>query len=189
MYPTVEFDVYCMPPRRKFPVAGWVIWIQAPLVRLWHEPNMLKPVGKLGDTWANRLGDEYVYRVNKFRELFGMAKPKISNDWQIAWVHVDLTPEQKSAYRAWDLEDVDVLNLWAGYLSAGYKVNTAHNPDNGQYSTSIICRTEGDANAGKGVTGYANDLINSMRIAFYKVSVILPPRWGDYAPPGGDDIG
>jgi hypothetical protein len=32
-------------------------------------------------------------------------------------------------------------------------------------------------------------LRDAIRVVVYKTSVILPEVWGEYAPPGGDDIG
>jgi len=185
----VSAAVYNRVPNRCDRQAIWSIWVQAPLRRVFIEHDLVRITTSTGDTFANRMADEYLFRVNMFRGVFGMAKPKVREDWQIEWVHVDLTPEQKGQYRAWDVDDEDVMMLWAEALSGGYKVNTAYNVSNSQFSTSIICRIEGHANVGMGVTGYANDLVNSIRVAFFKATVVLPPAWSLYAPAGGDDVG
>jgi hypothetical protein len=145
-----------------------------------------------GGTLARRLGEkgqEFFERCQIFRETFGMPKKKAREAWETQWVHVDMTPDQKGQYKTWDLEDDDVWELWGSYLAQGYKMNGVYIADSSSYQVSIICRDDDSVNAGMGVSAYAKDLKDAVRVALYKAEVILPPNWSEYKTPGGDDIG
>jgi len=118
-----------------------------------------------------------------------MAGKQKKETWQTEWIHVEMTPEQKGEYRAWDLEDDDVIELLGGMLSGGHKLTCNYNQTNSTYQASLICNGEKEANTGKGVSGYAAELRDAIRVVVYKTAVILPDVWEEYTPPGGNDIG
>jgi len=133
--------------------------------------------------------EEFEIRLVMFRRRYSMAQKSKKETWQTDWVHVELTPEQKGEYRAWDMENEDVMELLGGLLSGGYKLTCNYNTTNSTYQASLICNGEKDTNTGKGVSGYAALLNDAIRVVVYKTTVVLPDNWADYQPPGGNDIG
>lgn len=118
-----------------------------------------------------------------------MAKKKTREAWQTNWIHVDLTPDQKGQYRAWDMEPSDIIDSLGGMLSGGYKLTCNYNHTNSTYQASLICSDEDSVNAGCGVSGYASNMWDAISVVSFKALVVLPEKWADYQPPGGSDIG
>jgi len=177
------------PPQSWWGAAHWRTWVWFPLVRIPYELGVGFQHRQQALSFVDSATREFAHRVGLFREVFGMAGKKQREAWQTEWVHVDMTPEQKGLYRAWDYETEDVVEALGGYLSGGYKLTCNYNQSNSTFQASLICNAEKETNSGRGVSGYAATLWDAIRVAVYKVVVILPDDWRDYQPPGGNDIG
>lgn len=176
-------------PNERWVVSDWRRWVWLPIMTL---PGLLREGSKFPKSQlvhAQSRVEEFRKRCDLFRERYGMAKPKQKESWQTDWIHVDMSPEQKGEYRAWDFELEDVLESLGGYLSGGYKLTCNYNSSNSTYQASLICNGEKEVNEGRGVSGYAATMIDAIRVVTYKVVVMLPNDWKEYEPPGGNDIG
>lgn len=167
----------------------WDTWVWFPLRRIPKELNAGFIYRQQALAFVSSAVENFDYRARVFREVHKMAGKKQREAWQTEWVHVDMTPEQKGEYRAWDFETEDVVEALGGFLSGGYKLTCNYNTSNSTFQASLICNAEKETNSGRGVSGYAATLWDAIRVAVYKVVVILPDDWADYKAPGGNDIG
>jgi len=181
--------VWYLVPDKDDSAAVWKRWLWDALVDLYEPTRQYGYKGQSAAASVLRRAELFQDRMDKFKENFGMATKKKREAWQTEWLHLDLTPEQKGSYRAWDLSEQDIIYTLGGFLSGGYKLTCNYNYQNSTYQASLICTEEGGVNSGMGVSGYAKEIWDAVAVLIFKVSVILPEKWTDYEAPGGDDIG
>src|SRR5262245_61305794 len=100
--------------RTRFTPPQWKRWVFQPVRRLAVELRRegIHPSVQLR-YYEARL-DNLLDAFDLFRERYSMAKPRTAEAWQTAWVKVDMTEAQKASFRAWDLSEQDVIEVWAG---------------------------------------------------------------------------
>lgn len=152
-------------------------------VRHWSkQPQMI-------EASVRRSFDEYRSSANILRECVGVAKKTFENsDWK-GFVNVNLSPEQKESYAAWDIQDSDVWDGLASYGEKGYKFTLTHNKQNDNWVATYVGTADAGKNAGWAVTGFAKDPYNAARVLLFKVSSVLPDVWKDYKGTELDEIG
>lgn len=132
---------------------------------------------------------QYRETADKLREEIGVAKKAFENsDWK-GFVNVNLSPEAKEAYAAWDIEDSDVWDGLASYGEKGYKFTLTWNKQNSNWVATYVGTADAGKNAGWAVTGFAKDPYNAARVLLFKVSSVLPEVWKDYKGTELDEIG
>lgn len=189
MFKPIGYKAYHTKPKTSWSKRAWYTWVWAPVWACAYEMQEGYFTGVASARFVTEKGTEFFERCEYFREVYGMKKKASKEAWETTWVHVDLTPDQKGEYKAWDLEEVDMWVLWGSYLAQGYKTNEVYIASSSSYQASLICRDDDSVNSGMGVSAYARELRDAVRVVLYKAEVILPPKWGDYKSPGGDDIG
>jgi len=138
---------------------------------------------------VRRSFERYHETANVLRECVGVAKKTFDNaDWK-GFVNVNLSPEQKEAYAAWDIADADVWDGLATYGEKGYKFTLTFNKGNSNWVATYVGTAEAGKNSGWAVTGFAKDPYNAARVLLFKVSSVLPDVWKDYKGTELDDIG
>lgn len=137
----------------------------------------------------NRYTQEYYDMATKLKKTLA-SKPK--GDAEFLWrgfINVNLTSEQKEAYKTWDVQDNDVWDGLATYISAGYKVSLSFNKQNDKYNCTGTGQTACGSNSGWAVSSFANTPYEAVRVWLFKVSAVLPDVWDDYEVGDADDIG
>lgn len=105
------------------------------------------------------------------------------------FVNVNLTAEQKEAYRAWDIVDDDVWDGIAQYAVADHKFSLSYNKQNESYNATATATADHPYNAGWAVSAYGSDPYNALRVLLYKLSAVLPDNWAEYQAENRDDFG
>jgi hypothetical protein len=118
------------------------------------------------------------------------SKPKKQEEfvWK-GFVNVNITADQKEAYKAWDVQDDDVWDGMAQYITAGYKVSLSYNKQNDKFNCTGTGQPESGVNSGYAVSAFANTPYEAVRVWLFKVATILPDDWSQHQNGDADDIG
>lgn len=120
-----------------------------------------------------------------------LASGKVSRkefEWK-GFINVNLTADQKEAYRAWDIADDDVWDGIASYATAGIKIQLSFNKQNDKFNCTGTGQPESGDNSGYAVSAFGNSPYNAARVWLFKLSCVLPDVWTDFVGAADDDIG
>ena len=115
-------------------------------------------------------------------------KKQVEFQWK-GFINVNLTAEQKAAYKGWDVQDDDVWDGISTYCAAGYKINLSYNKANDKFNCTGTGQPDTGTNNGFAVSAFANSPYEAARVWLFKVSTILPDDWSTFSNGEVDDIG
>lgn len=137
----------------------------------------------------NRTTGELYIVASKLKKAIA-SKPSARKEFEWkGFINVDLTSDQKEAYRAWDIQDSDVWDGIATYAQSGVKVQLSYNKQNDKFNCTGTGQPDAGDNSGYAVSAFGRTPYDAARVWLFKVSSVLPDVWTDYAGADGDDIG
>lgn len=93
------------------------------------------------------------------------------------FVNYVLSEEDKTAFKAWDVDDHDLWLLLATDIQIGYKLSVSYNKQNDTFSATYMCNDPGSQNAGYCLSAFAPDWYNAVKSLVFKHNEVLDTIW------------
>jgi len=124
------------------------------------------------------------------RGLIGMAKAKAtpSKVWN-GFVNCELSAEDKTYFRVWDVEVDDAFDLLLGRVVGNYRLSISYNKKNDNFIASLTANEGTGANEGYTLSAFGKDMPTAIRVLAFKDSHILSGNWSAAVVAAKDDIG
>lgn len=122
--------------------------------------------------------DLYFYWQSELRKVLGVANKNFKQPDFKGFINIKVTEEQFDLYQQWDVHDVDLYLLLSANVAAGYKQTSSYDADKETYNATFICSDKDSPNYGYGLSAFAPDWYNAIRLLVFKHEVLLQGNWG-----------
>jgi hypothetical protein len=115
----------------------------------------------------------------------GEKKELAFGEWQ--FVRHQMTRDEKTAFREWQLTGEDLVNMLDRLVDGSYKVSVSSDDYNKCNQATLTCKDTKSDDYGYILVGRASSAFDALKVVLYKHYVLLVDGWQNWVEREADD--
>ena len=113
--------------------------------------------------------------------MAGKSAKSKSNPWDVQFVNLDLTTDQKKKLLAWDVKYEATIDCLSGLVAEGHKLSISGDTANDAIIAALTLRYAGQTGQAVCLVARGPSLLDAQRSLAYKIVVLLDGKLDDLA--------